>query len=206
MAKVIVTLGGVKVTEVTLDKPRTTIGRAKSNDIRLDDATVSGEHAVILNLQELYIEDLGSTNGTFLNGHKVNKRQIKHGDLVSIGQHELKFLDMKAQDFDATVIIQPEAAASLSDEPKKATLKILSGPKSGQTMELSKAHTTVGNPGMQVAVIARRTQGYFLLPVTTGDGTTTTKINNQVAGAASIPLQHGDLIEVAGTRLEFLYQ
>lgn len=206
MAKVIVTLGGVKVVEMPLDKPRTTIGRANSNDIRLDDATVSGEHAAILNLQELYIEDLNSTNGTLLNGHKVSKRQLKHGDVVTIGQHELKFLDMKSQDFEATVIIQPDAAASLTEEPKKGSLRIMSGPKAGESMELTKAHTTLGKPGVQVAVVARRSNGYYLLPVATGDGHITTRINNQPVGATSIELQNGDLIEVAGTQLEFIYQ
>lgn len=223
MAKLIITLDGSVVKEHTLNKERTTIGRKPGNDLQLDDATVSGQHAVILLLQNAYVEDLGSTNGTLLNGKPVTKRMLNHGDVVRIGQHEFKFVEEKAQDFESTVIISkpvlPEAAPAASGvaatgmaapapEPAAAALearvKILNGPKSGEELPLLKSYTTVGKPGVQVAVIARRGQAYFLTPMSgVGDGSIPTKLNDEAVGARSHPLKEGDIIEVAGTRMEF---
>ncbi|MEJ2142093.1 MAG: FHA domain-containing protein, partial [Gammaproteobacteria bacterium] len=153
MAKLILTHEGAVIKEVNLDeKERTTVGRKPSNDITLDDPTVSGNHAVFLNLKNIYIEDLNSTNGTLLNGKKVNKRQLEHGDVVRIGHHEMKFINETAQDFEKTVIIQSEKPDPQSvPASKKPVLKVINGPKSGTTIELNKPYTTLGQPGGQVS-------------------------------------------------------
>ncbi|MEJ2508329.1 MAG: FHA domain-containing protein [Gammaproteobacteria bacterium] len=206
MAKLIVMLDGSVVQEFALDKERITIGRKPNNDIQLDDATVSGQHAAVLMLQHGYIEDLNSTNGTYLNGKRVSKRMLSTGDVVKIGQHEFKYMeDEPAQDFEATVVIRQPAAAPASAAPRpEGKIKILSGPKAGEMMDLAKSYTTVGKPGVQVAVIARRAQGYFLTPMSgVGDGTSPTKLNEQPVGAESHLLKDGDVIEVAGTRMQF---
>jgi len=206
MAKLIVMLDGSVVKEFALDKERITIGRKPNNDIQLDDATVSGQHAAVLMLQHGYIEDLNSTNGTYLNGKRVSKRMLSTGDVVKIGQHEFKYMeDEPTQDFEATVVIRQPAAAPAAAEPRpEGKIKILSGPKAGEMMELAKSYTTVGKPGVQVAVIARRTQGYYLTPMSgVGDGTSPTKLNEQPVGAESHLLKDGDVIEVAGTRMQF---
>ena len=205
MAKLILTHEGAVIKEFDLGKERTTVGRKPSNDIQLDDPTVSGQHAVFLNLQNIYIEDLKSTNGTLLNGKKVNKRQLEHGDVVRIGHHEMKFIDEKAQDFESTVIIQAEPVQENAQQAPaaKQVLKVINGPKSGATIELNKPYTTLGQPGGQVAVIARRGSNYFLMQMGGTGQANHPKLNDVEMSAESMQLKMGDIIEVAGTRVEF---
>ncbi len=160
MPRVILTHEGAVLKEYPLDKERTTIGRKPQNDIQLDDPTVSGQHAVILMLQNAYVEDLNSTNGVLLNGKKITRRQLNHGDMIKIGRHEMKFIDDNAEEFESTVVIQPEGRASTpaAQPTKHYQVKILSGPKSGESIKLVKPYTTLGSPGVQVAVVARRGQ------------------------------------------------
>ncbi len=219
MARLILTHDGAAIREYRLEKERTTVGRKPHNDIVLEgDATVSGEHAVFLKLQHIYVEDLGSTNGVLLNGKKVNKRQLNHGDSVKIGRHELKFVDDSAKQFERTVIISPDAvpkamgaisslttAAAAAAVAKRATVKVLSGTKTGEQIVLSKAYTTVGTPGTQVAVIARRGAQYHLMQMRgVGSSSLPPLLNNQPVGAESTPLKHGDIIEVASMKLQFV--
>ena len=189
-----------------MNKERITIGRKPQNDIQLDDPTVSGQHASILMLQNAYIEDMNSTNGVLLNGKKVTRRQLNHGDIIKIGRHELKFIDDNAEEFESTVIIQPEgrAAAPAAQPVKHYQVKILSGPKSGESINLIKPYTTLGSPGVQVAVVARRGKEYFLMPMSgTGERGNPPKLNGQSISANSQRLKEGDTIEVAGTQLQF---
>ncbi len=206
MARIILTHDGAVLREYPLDKERLTIGRKPNNDIQLDDPTVSGQHAVILMLQNAYIEDLNSTNGVLLNGKKVTRRQLSHGDVIRIGHHELKFIDDNAEAFESTVIISPGQAAAdqKTEAPKRYQVKILSGPKSGEVIELVKPYTTLGSPGVQVAVVARRGKDYYLMPMTgAGERHNPPCLNGQPIGANSQRLKQGDTIEVAGTKLEF---
>jgi ribosome-associated protein YbcJ (S4-like RNA binding protein) len=207
MPRVVLTHEGAILKEFPLNKERTTIGRKPHNDIQLDDPTVSGQHAAILMLQNAYVEDLNSTNGVLLNGKQVTRRQLNHGDMIKIGRHELKFIDDNAEEFEHTVIIQPEtrgATAPAAEPAKHYQVKILSGPKSGESINLVKPYTTLGSPGVQVAVVARRGKDYFLMPMSgTGDRGNPPKLNGQSIGANSQRLKDGDTIEVAGTRLEF---
>lgn len=149
MPRVVLTHEGAVLKEYPLNKERTTIGRKPQNDIQLDDPTVSGQHAAILMLQNAYVEDLNSTNGVVLNGKKVTRRQLNHGDMIKIGRHELKYIDDNAEEFESTVIIQPEgrAAAPAVQQVKHYQVKILSGPKSGESINLVKPYTTLGSPG-----------------------------------------------------------
>ncbi|NNF96617.1 MAG: FHA domain-containing protein [Halobacteria archaeon] len=206
MPRVVLTHEGAVLKEYPLDKERITIGRKPHNDIQLDDPTVSGQHAAILMLQNAYVEDLNSTNGVLLNGKKVTRRQLNHGDMIKIGRHELKFIDDNAEEFESTVIIQPEgrAAAPAAPPAKRYQVKILSGPKSGESINLIKPYTTLGSPGVQVAVVARRGKEYFLMPMSgTGERGNPPKLNGQSIGANSQRLKEGDTIEVAGTQLQF---
>ena len=206
MPRVVLTHEGAVLKEFPLDKERTTIGRKPHNDIQLDDPTVSGQHAAIMMLQNAYVEDLNSTNGVMLNGKKVTRRQLSHGDIIKIGRHELKFIDDNAEEFEHTVIIQPEGQkpAAAAEPAKHYQVKILSGPKSGESIKLVKPYTTLGSPGVQVAVVAKRGKEYFLMPMSgTGDRGNPPKLNGQSIGASSQKLKEGDTIEVAGTQLQF---
>lgn len=204
MPKLILTHDGAVIKEFVLEDERITIGRKPSNAIHIDDPTVSGEHAAILMLQHAYVEDLNSTNGTSLNGRAVTKRQLTHGDLIKIGRHEFKFVDNVVNDFERTVMITPQGIKKESpDVPKKYLIAIVSGPKSGEIIALNKPYTTLGSPGGQVAVIAKRGSKFYLMPMS---GTTNAKppvLNNMAIGVKSELLTAGDVIEVSGTQLEF---
>ena len=206
MSRLILTHDGAVIREYRLTNERTTVGRKPHNDIHLEDPTVSGDHAVFLKLQHVYVEDLGSTNGVVLNGKRISKRQLNHGDVVKIGRHEFKFVDDAAGEFDKTVMI-PAASTPVKQQgitPKKGFVKVMNGPKSGEQIILNKPYTTLGSPGVQVAVIAKRANKFFLMPMSgVGDDSNPPKLNNQPIGAQSMPLKSGDVIEVAGTRLQF---
>jgi hypothetical protein len=203
MARLIITHQGTVIKEYDLSKEKVTVGRKPSNDIVLDDPTVSGVHAAFLHMQYTYIEDLNSTNGIKLNGKKVNKRQLNHGDMVQIGQHEFKFIDDNVQDFESTVVIAPPAQENREKKKiVKASVVIAKGPKQGESIALNKPYTKLGSAN-QVAVIARRGTSYYLMPMTGGAQGDSPRLNGQKIGAESMLLKNGDIIEVAATQLKF---
>ncbi len=204
MARLILTHEGAVMREYQLKSDRTSVGRKPQCDIHLEDPTVSGEHAVFLKLQHFYVEDMGSTNGVILNGKRVTKRQLNTGDIIRIGRHEFKFID-EVDQFDKTVLINPaKSDAKPADALKKGLVKVLNGPKAGEQIMLNKPYTTLGSPGVQVAVIAKRGNNFFLMPMSgMGDSQKPPELNGQPIGAQSKPLKSGDVIEVAGTKLQF---
>lgn len=207
MAKLIITHMGTVIKELQLTNERTTVGRRPDNDIVLDDQTVSGQHAAFLNLQNFYIEDLNSTNGVLLNGKKVSKRQLAHGDVIRIGKHELKFIDAKVQDFESTVILNAGSEQEAKPEAPTSQAFVMydSGPHKGERISLNKPYTKLGS-GASVAVIARRGANYYLMPMsgTGGVSSNPAKLNGNPVGAESMMLSSSDIIEVAGSRLKFI--
>ncbi len=114
MAKLVLSFSGDVVREYDLDQETITIGRKADNDIHIDNLAVSGNHAKILTiLNDSFIEDLGSTNGTFIGGEKITKRTLHNGDVITIGKHELKYINAAADtgegEFEKTMIIRPDA-------------------------------------------------------------------------------------------------
>lgn len=205
MARLIITHQGTVIKEYELSKEKITVGRKPTNDIVLDDPTVSGTHASFLHMKQTFVEDMNSTNGIKLNGKKVNKRQLKHGDLVLIGQHEFKFIDDAVQDFEQTVVIA--APVQQAKEEKKtvtvtANAVITAGAKKGESIALNKPYTKLGSEN-QVAVIARRGESYYLMPMSSGEQGESPKLNGRQIGAESMLLNDGDLIDVATTQLQF---
>src|SRR5674476_1388320 len=148
MAKLILSMDGLVLKEIPLSKERTTIGRKPHNDIQIDNLAVSGEHAVIVTiLADSFLEDLGSTNGTFVNGKNVKKHFLQSNDVIELGKYKLKYISEA----------QPGAA-----KVRRAMMQLLSGANAGKELELTKPLTTLGKPGVQVAVITRRPQGFFI--------------------------------------------
>jgi pSer/pThr/pTyr-binding forkhead associated (FHA) protein len=222
----VLTLNQSVLGEFTLDKERLLIGRKPENDIQVDNLAVSGQHAAIITiLNDSFLEDLDSTNGTFVNGKLVKKHALKHGDVITIGKHELKYVNDEAttddQDFEKTMIIRPgmashAAAAAKAEEtappPPAGTgsqivaddmplgkIQVLSGPGAGKELELKKALITLGRPGVQVAVITRRPQGYFITHV---EGKHPV-VNGDTIGAQAHALKDHDVVELAGVKMEF---
>jgi pSer/pThr/pTyr-binding forkhead associated (FHA) protein len=221
MPRLVLSLDGVVLREVNLAKERTTIGRRSHNDLVIDNLAVSGEHAVVFATgADVYLEDLGSTNGTTVNGQPVKKHLLQSGDVIEIGKYRLKFLADGASnesevDIDtsqplrrefygpgpATIQVrQPGGAAAEPAQPAAATIKILTGANAGRELALVKALTTIGRPGHQVAVITRRPTGYFIAHV---EGETFPTVNGANLGSAAHPLRDKDIIELAGVKMEF---
>ena len=165
MAKLVISLNGMNVRDFLLQAERITVGRNSSNDIVLNEPVVSGEHAAIQLQPQASITDLNSTNGTRVNGSPITKSALHHNDVIKIGSHELRFVDEGVQDFAATMVLQAEPA-EVKEEPARAALKILNGPRAGEVMSIEKKRTALGKPGVQVAVILHTPDGYELLPVT----------------------------------------
>ncbi|MDB6105612.1 MAG: hypothetical protein JWO52_5611 [Gammaproteobacteria bacterium] len=235
MARLVLSLDGQVMAEYNMNKERYTIGRLPDNDIRIDNAAVSGHHSLIINiLNDSFLEDLNSTNGTYVNGKLIKKHALQHGDVVTVGHHQLRFVeDDEAQDeFEKTMVIQPSSrpvekvrAASEAAEKaspalsataktraindnsaaalKKAKLQVLSGAFAGRELELSKALTTLGRPGVQVAAITRRAEGYFIVHVDSGKDNDFPLLNGNAIGANATRLADNDVIQLAGVKMGF---
>lgn len=239
-AKLILSLNNSVLGEFPLDKERIILGRRAENDIQVDNLAVSGQHAAIITiLNDSFLEDLDSTNGTYVNGKLVKKHALKNSDVITIGKHELKYVNDEASDeddeFEKTMIIRPgmaghAAAAAKAGEhtppgaqagatprpggPANAPgaaapaadaslplgkIQVLNGPGVGKELELKKALITLGRPGIQVAVITRRPQGYYITHV---EGTHPV-VNGDSIGAQARQLRDHDVIELAGVKMEF---
>ena len=205
MPRLVLSLDGVVLREVGLAKDRTTIGRRSHNDIVIDNLAVSGEHSVIYtSAGDVYLEDLGSTNGTTVNGQPIKKHLLQSGDTLEIGKYRLKFLADGATGTEGEVDIdtsQPlrrefygpgpatiqirQPGANGEDGPPAAAIKILTGANEGRELQLVKALTTIGRPGHQVAVITRRPTGYFIAHV---EGEVFPSVNGVNLGSAAHPL------------------
>jgi len=274
MAKLILSMDGLVLKEIPLTKERTTLGRKPHNDIQIDNLAVSGEHAVIVTiLNDSFLEDLGSTNGTVVNGNPVKKHFLQNNDVIELGKYKLKFIGEAAPaagaadkaDFEKTMVLRPStmkaaaqaaaasgggaqaavaarqaavqaaaasaAATGIADKdaakapaaaPAAAApaapaaapaapaakpggqplgaIQLLSGANAGKELELTKPLTTLGKPGVQVAVLTRRPQGYFITHV---EGDKRPEVNGQQIGAAPHALKDHDVIELAGIKMEF---
>jgi pSer/pThr/pTyr-binding forkhead associated (FHA) protein len=290
MAKIILSLEGSVIREIPLNKDRVTIGRKPQNDIQIENLAVSSEHACIVTiLADSFLEDLGSTNGTLVNGNPVKKHILQNNDLIEIGKYKMKYVveataatSAPAEDFEKTMILRspksvaaapkpaaappapkpaapaptppappklasapeptppappkpaapaptppappkPAAAPTPPAPPKPASapaptppvppkpaapapaqplaaLQMLTGGNAGKEIELTKNLTTLGKPGVQVAVITRRPQGYFITHV---EGTNFPVVNGKALDSQARPLNDHDVIELAGVKMEF---
>jgi pSer/pThr/pTyr-binding forkhead associated (FHA) protein len=219
MPKMIVSIDGVVIKEVQLTKDRTTLGRRPYNDIVIDNLAVSGEHAILqMTGNEVHLEDLGSTNGTYINGKAVKKQLLQNNDTVEIGKYKIKYVnEVPGANFEKTLIMKagtvpPPLPASAAAAPAtaeagvelanvKGAIKVLSGAAAGREVPLVKVVTTIGKPGVAVAAITKRPHGFVVAHVEGGNKPT---INGAAIGADPVTLKNGDLLELAGTQMQFV--
>jgi pSer/pThr/pTyr-binding forkhead associated (FHA) protein len=216
MPKMIVSIDGVVIKEVQLTKDRTTLGRRPYNDIVIDNLAVSGEHAVLqMMANEVYLEDLNSTNGTYVNGKAVKKQLLQNNDTVEIGKYKIKYInEVASPGYEKTMIIKAGSIAApaprvegapASAAPELATLaaaiKVLSGAAAGREVPLVKVVTTIGKPGVAVAAITKRPHGFVVAHV---EGANKPTLNGAPIGADPVTLKNGDLLELAGTQMQFV--
>src|SRR6266513_2489861 len=234
MARLVLSLDSQVMAEYNMNKERYTIGRLPDNDIRIDNAAVSGHHSLIINiLNDSFLEDLNSTNGTYVNGKLIKKHALQHGDVITVGHHQLRFVedDEQQDEFEKTMVIQPSArpvervraAAEAAEQVggsltgtartraladgaaalKKAKLQVLSGAFAGREVELNKALTTLGRPGVQVAAITRRAEAYYIVHVDSGKANDYPLLNGTPIGAQATRLSDNDVIQLAGVKRGF---
>lgn len=287
MARLILSLDGQVLAEYNMSKERYTVGRLPDNDVRIDNPAVSGHHSLIINiLNDSFLEDLNSTNGTYVNGKLIKKHALQHGDVITIGHHQLRFSDQHTSDteqdeFEKTMVIpagqqsadqlaaaERAAAVAASAEAKAeqaerndlkvdmpdisprrpnpdsayvreqprtptpkpkpirepaahtatsagidpsnaptalplAKLQVLSGSFAGRELELTKALTTLGRPGVQVAAITRRAEGYYIVHVESGEEGDYPLVNGQPIGAQARKLNDNDVVQLAGVKMGF---
>jgi hypothetical protein len=223
MGKLVVSLDGVVIKEVQITKDKTTLGRRPYNDIVIDNLAVSGEHAVLQMVgADVFIEDLNSTNGTYINGKAVKKQLLTHNDTVEIGKYKIKYLVEDGTDYEKTMIMKPGSAAGPASAPPSysptvgyspsgfgglgapvgpAAIKVLNGAAAGREVALTKVVTTVGKPGVQVASITKRPGGYVLAHV---EGALRPTVNGTPLVGETVHLKNGDVIELAGTQMQFV--
>jgi pSer/pThr/pTyr-binding forkhead associated (FHA) protein len=214
MPKMIVSIDGVVIKEVQLTKDRTTLGRRPYNDIVIDNLAISGEHAVIqLSGNEVTLEDLNSTNGTYINGKAVKKQVLANDDTIEIGKYKIKYANER-QDagFERTMVIKagavglgaaaPAAVPALASSTPvgNAAIKVLSGAAAGREVPLVKVVTTIGKPGVAVAAITKRPHGFVVAHV---EGVSKPTLNGTAIGADPVTLKDGDVLELAGTQMQF---
>jgi pSer/pThr/pTyr-binding forkhead associated (FHA) protein len=257
MARLILSLDGQTLAEYNMTKERYTVGRLPDNDIRIDNAAVSGHHSLLINiLNDSFLEDLNSTNGTYVNGKLIKKHALQHGDVITVGHHQLRYVDDQTQqapedEFEKTMVIQPSGqmekqvaqaaraaeaaatAAAAAEAPRPAPaeaakprrgfaptttqevdvrdaptlplakLQVLSGTFAGRELELVKTLTTLGRPGVQVAAITRRAEGYYIVHVESGKTEGLPLVNGMAIGAQARKLQDNDVIQIAGVKMGF---
>lgn len=249
MAKLILSMDNLVLKEIPLSKERTTIGRKAQNDIQIDNLAISGEHAVIVTiLNDSFLEDLNSTNGTFVNGQQIKKHFLQNNDVIELGKYRLKYVNEAVHhaaqaDFEKTMVLRPDMlrkaaehatgktadaapaamappvnlappvqpAAHAQDAPAAegqplcalGAIQVLNGSNAGKTLDLVKSLTTLGKPGVQVAVIARRPHGYFLTHV---EGARLPTVNGVAVDTQAHELNDHDVIELAGVKMEFFFR
>jgi len=265
MARLILSLDGQVLAEYNMNKERYTIGRLPDNDVRIDSPAISGHHSLIINiLNDSFLEDLNSTNGTYVNGKLIKKHALQHSDVITVGHHQLRFVETQSNDagqeeFEKTMVITPGSAmanqaakrasaaavpAPVSPPPpkpaatpppvptvappiaassaatpashiatatnidppvalQKAKLQVLSGAFAGRELDLNKALTTLGRPGVQVAAISRRADGFFIIHVDSGKAEDYPLVNGTPIGQQARKLANNDVIQLAGVKMGF---
>jgi pSer/pThr/pTyr-binding forkhead associated (FHA) protein len=221
MPKMIVSIDGVVIKEVQLTKDRTTLGRRPYNDIVIDNLAVSGEHAVMqMTGADVHLEDLNSTNGTYVNGKAAKKQLLANNDMIEIGKYKIKFVnDVGGAAFEQTQVIKPGAAGMAQSSAASAAsfvpttagplpgissvaaIKVLSGAAAGREVPLVKVVTTIGKPGVAVAAITRRPHGFVVAHV---EGVNKPTLNGEPIGTDPVTLNHMDVLELAGTQMQFV--
>lgn len=200
MAKIILTEAGKEIKTIALSKERVTIGRRPENDIVIDDLAVSGQHAVIVTIWgDSSLEDLNSTNGTRINGQPVKKHFLRDKDIVELAQYQLTYVSDEKIAADNKQ--QASATHASGATHSYAFIKVVSGTSEGKEVVLSKALTTIGKPGLQVAVITRGHQGYSITHL---EGDTYPLVNGMSIGTGRRSMNDGDVIDLIGARMEFV--
>lgn len=217
MPKLILTLDGAVIREYSIDKDSISIGRKHGNDIQLNDLTISGRHSLVTKVGgNIFIDDLGSTNGTLLNGARVAKSKLHHSDVIQVGNYQFTFFSHEEEDYEPTMFLRAEIEETkIIDSKQKQTtentgtklgaVRVLSGPLKDKILELRKPFNTLGFNGSKMAIIARNTSNYTISAIQNKDSINVAMVNGTNIPTEAIELKAHDIIELANTKIEFIY-
>ncbi len=218
--KFILTREGTIIREFSLGSQNLSIGRKRGNDIQLNDLTLSSHHATISSIPDyVFVEDLGSTNGTLVNGNHVKKVALEHGDVIQLGHHQLTYLCENEAKYEPTMFINAEFDETqfiYDEEVLENTVKGLplgglyapDGTLKKPVMELRKTYNTIGFQGKRIALITRGTKGYSITSVVSTRSRRKSDIpllNNKLLGTEQNMLKENDIINIAGFEVQFYY-
>lgn len=223
-SKLIITLDGEVVKEYVINKDAITIGRKHENDIQLNDLTVSGRHALIREQNgDILVEDLGSTNGTLLNGSHINKATLQHGNVVQIGHHLFTYMKDEKETYEPTMSVRAELdktqivlpdwdmgskAVKVRGQPLGA-LRKKDDPAGSNGIEMNKRFSSLGYQGRRLAQITREAKGYSIVGVNGGTNRRASDIpliNGEPLNTTTPrQLKEQDVISIAGIEMEFYY-
>jgi pSer/pThr/pTyr-binding forkhead associated (FHA) protein len=211
-----------RLSDFALDKEVMTIGRKEDNDIHIENLAVSGHHAKILTIfDDSFLEDLDSTNGTYVNGRPITKHPLKNGDVIVIGKHELRYVNesISSSDDDKTVLIrrQPDMGTSPGADLSKpiempgasvgdlsaAKLQILNGKGAGKELALQKPSVKLGKSGSEVVQINKRPDGHFIVSLDQESENNLLMINGEAVGSRAVKLNNHDVIEINKLKIEY---
>jgi hypothetical protein len=204
MPQLIASVEGIEIKHVSLQKDRTTLGRSPDNDIVFDNMVVSGHHCVfeLRGLADVFIEDLHSTNGTYINGKMVQRQRLHDGEIIAIGNFRIQFLSASVRPsvFSETTAMKLDANGA-APRASSAIFQVLNGSSEGLEMPVVKAVTTFGKPGVSVVAVSHRRDGYYVAHL---DGGTFPTLNGDALGSQPVLLSNHDVLELAGTKMLFL--
>jgi FHA domain len=264
MTKLVLYLADGTTVDIPLDQERITIGRRADNDVCLPNLAVSGEHAAVVTiLADSFLEDLGSTNGTLVNGNAIVKHFLRDRDEIDVGRHRFVYcaddnevvssryvargMAATAGDLGEQVQVAkpvtrskrtggagrsqksagsgkdaapakprgaksaPAERSNVVDAPPavpippapRPSVKVLAGPQAGRDIPLTQEQTSIGRAGVQVALISRAGDAFHLKSI---EGDRVPLVNGQPATGAGVDLSPGDVIDIAGSKLEFVYR
>ena len=208
--------------DFALDKEIMTIGRKDDNDIRIENLAVSGHHAKLLTIfDDSFLEDLDSTNGTYVNGQPISKHPLKNGDVIVIGKHELRYINdsLSTGDDDKTVLIRRQPGLNTSPGPNlnepidmpgsstadlsAAKLQILNGKGAGKELALAKPSVKLGKSGAEVVQINKRPDGHFIVSLDQDNESSRLTINGEAVGSRAVKLHNHDVIEINKLKIEY---
>lgn len=217
MPKLILTLDGAVIREYSIDKDSISIGRKHGNDIQLNDLTISGRHSLITQVGEnVFLDDLGSTNGSLLNGARVAKAKLYHSDVIQVGNYQFTFFSNEEEDYEPTMFLRAEIEETkvIDTKQKPSTdnsgvklgaIKVLTGPLKDKILELRKAFNTLGFNGSKMAIIARNTSNYTISAIKNEDSFNIAMVNGADLTQEALELKDNDTIELANTKIQFIF-
>ncbi|MCB1888353.1 MAG: FHA domain-containing protein [Rhodocyclaceae bacterium] len=223
MAKIVLSHDGEIIEQRVLPESRLTIGRSADCDLSIDSGEISGEHAAIITVvNDHFLEDLGSTNGTLVNGKRITRHLLENNDVIFLGSYRIKYMNVASSGvgFDRTQIIAPvrpqvspantqvvPAALDSAAASTKATrsrfpkgrLVVVEGPRAGSEVAIDGVLVPVGHEGKSLGVINRRPLGLFLTQVSGKP----VRVNTRPLGADPVQLKNGDEIIAGDERALF---